>query len=258
MLTVHRHADVIDVRLDRPEVRNAFAPPLIAALTTWARESQGDTGVRAAVLSGAGPVFCAGADLTWMRESRTYNEARNLADAEQLADMFDALARLPFPLVGRVHGAALGGGAGLLAVCDLVVAAADTVIGFSEVRLGLLPAVIAPFVARRIGWSACRSLFLTARRIDGHEARRIGLVHDVVSVEALDAAVDRVVDELRGGAPSAHAAVKTLLGALEKGPDDWRRLTTTAIAKQRVSAEGQEGLSAFLDKRRPAWDPGGA
>lgn len=253
MLAVQRHDDVVHVRLDRPEVRNAFAPPLIAALTDWARESHGSAGVRAAVLSGAGKAFCAGADLTWMRESRAYGEADNLADAERLADLFEALARVPFPLVGRVHGAALGGGAGLLAVCDHVVVTADATIGFSEVRLGLIPAVIAPFVARRIGWSAARSLFLTGRRFDGTEAVRLGLAHEVVDAAALDAAVAAVLDDLHKGAASAHAAIKVLLGALEGEPHDVRLLTTAAIARQRVSADGQEGLTAFLEKRPPSW-----
>ncbi len=257
MLAVERKGDVVHVRLDRPEVRNALSPPLMAALTAWAREARDAQDVRVAVLSGAGPAFSAGADINWMRESKALDDAGNLADAERAADMFEALARVPFPLVGRAHGAALGGGAGLLAVCDHVVACADLSVGFSEVRIGLLPAVIAPWVARRIGWSACRSLFLTARRLDVDEARRLGLVHDVAPPGALDAAVGDVVDELRRGAPSAQRAVKTLLDALERDPDDARRLTTTAIARQRVSPEGQEGLTAFLEKRRPGWLIGG-
>src|SRR5690606_38392925 len=150
MLAVARQGNVVHVRLDRPDARNALSPGLIAALTAWAREAGNTRDIAAAVLSGAGPAFCAGADIGWMREARTLDEAANQADAERLADMFEAIARVPFPLVGRAHGAALGGGAGLLAVCDHVVAGPDLSVGFSEVRLGLLPAVIAPWVARRI------------------------------------------------------------------------------------------------------------
>lgn len=253
MLTIDRAGDVRFVRLNRPEVRNAFAPPLVHALTAWAHDAAADTSVRVAVLTGEGPVFCAGADLGWMQEMRAYDEARNLEDAGALADMFEALARVPFPLVARAHGAAIGGGAGLLAVCDHVVGTSDLVVGFTEVRLGLLPAVIAPFVLRRIGESAARSLFLTGRRIGATEAHRIGLLHDVVPAASLDDSVAQVVAELRDGAPSAQRATKGLLAQLATEAADVRGLTTRAIASQRVSPEGQEGLAAFFEKRPAAW-----
>ncbi len=253
MLTLHRRAAVIEVQLTRPEVRNAFAPPMIDALTAWARSAASDSAARVAVLSGAGPVFCAGADIGWMREMRAYDERRNQEDAARLADMFEALSAVPFPLIARVHGAALGGGSGLLAACDHVVAADDAIFGFTEVRLGLLPAVIAPYVARRLGWSAARSLFLTGRRISATEARRAGLVHDVVPAGDLDAAVARAVDDVMRGAPSAQRATKALFTQLEEGAASPRDLTIAAIAAQRVSPEGQEGLAAFLERRDPLW-----
>lgn len=255
MLTITRQDAVVEVEMNRPEVRNAFAPPMIEALTAWARGAAADATIRVVVMSGAGPVFCAGADLGWMRETRDYDRARNLADAERLAEMFDALDRLPMPLVARVHGAALGGGAGLLAVCDHVVATETTRIGFTEVRMGLLPAVIAPFVARRIGWSACRSLFLTGRRIDAVEAARLGLVHEAVAADALREATSQVVSDLLQGAPSAQRETKRLVAALSAGDRETRALTTEAIARQRVSPDGQEGLTAFLEKRAAAWVP---
>lgn len=256
MLTIQRSGDVVAVEIDRPEVRNAFAPPLIRSLTRWAREAATDTATRVAVLKGSGPVFCAGADLAWMQEVRGYDEAGNLADAGELADLFEALASVPFPLVGRAQGAAIGGGAGLLAVCDHVIASSDLMVAFTEVRIGLLPAVIAPFVTRRIGWSAARSLFLTGRRFGAAEAQRIGLVHDVVPAAEIDDRVSHVVDELRAGAPEAQRATKRLLAQLESGTADPRQATTMAIARQRVSEEGQEGLAAFLEKRRAAWQRG--
>lgn len=257
MLTIKRSGDIVSVQLNRPEVRNAFAPPLIRSLTSWARDAAADAGTRVAVLAGTGPVFCAGADLGWMQQMRGYDEARNLEDAGELADLFEALAQVPFPLVARAQGAALGGGAGLLAVCDHVVASSDLVVGFTEVRIGLLPAVIAPFVTRRIGWSAARSLFLTGRRIGAVDAQRIGLLHDVVPAAELDDRVAQVVDEFRAGAPEAQRATKRLLAQLEAGPPaDTRDATTLAIARQRVSQEGQEGLAAFLEKRRAAWQRG--
>lgn len=252
MLTVEHTGDVVFVRMDRPEVRNAFAPPLVRALTDWARDAAQDASTRVAVLTGTGPVFCAGADLAWMQEMRAYDEGRNLDDAGALADMFEALAQVPFPLVARAQGAAIGGGAGLLAICDHVVAASDLVVGFTEVRIGLLPAVIAPFVTRRIGESAARSLFLTGRRIGAAEAQRIGLLHDVVPAAELNDRVARVVAELRAGAPRAQRATKQLLAQIVPAAEV-RAATTQAIAHQRVSDEGQEGLAAFFDKRPPAW-----
>lgn len=256
MVTIQRTGDIVSVELNRPEVRNAFAPPLIRSLTSWARDAATDTDTRVAVLAGTGPVFCAGADLAWMQQTRNYDEARNLADAGELADLFEALAAVPFPLVARAQGAAIGGGAGLLAVCDHVIASSDLVVAFTEVRIGLLPAVIAPFVASRIGWSAARSLFLTGRRVGAADAQRIGLVHDVVPAAELDDRVAHVVEEVRAGAPEAQRATKRLLALLETGTADRREATTLAIARQRVSAEGQEGLAAFLEKRTAAWRRG--
>lgn len=253
MLTIARRGAIVEVQLNRPEVRNAFAPPMIDALTRWAREAAEDTSLRAAVLSGAGPAFCAGADLRWMREMRDYDEAANLGDAGALAAMFDALADVPCPLVARLQGAAIGGGGGLLAVCDHVVAAEDAVVAFTEVHIGLLPAVIAPYVMRRIGSSAARSLFLTGRRITAAQAQRLGLVHDVVANDDLDMAVARVVDEVLRGAPSAHRATKRLLASLDATSPEVAARTVLAIATQRVAEEGQEGLSAFLERREPSW-----
>ena len=245
---------VTTVTLNRPDVRNAFNEALITDLTAWARGVPGDGSVRVAVLQGAGAVFCAGADLQWMTKTLALSREDNLADAQQAAAMYGALDALPVPLIGRVHGAALGGGAGLAAVCDVVVTTADTMFGFTEVTLGILPAMIAPYVLRKIGVSAARALCLSGARFSAARAREIGLVQDVVTSAEMDEVVSGHVQQFLKGAPLAIAATKRLLRDIYgHRPEDIRALTVQAIARQRVSPEGQEGMRAFLDKRRPTW-----
>jgi methylglutaconyl-CoA hydratase len=242
------------VTLNRPDVRNAFNEELIAALTEWAKGVPADGSIRAAVLQGAGSVFCAGADVQWMSKMVGYSHEENLADARQAAAMLLALDSVPVPLIGRVHGAALGGGAGLCAVCDVVVAADDTVFGFTETTLGILPAMISPYVTARIGLSAARELCLNGARFPAARAREIGLVHEVVPATRLDLTVERHVAQFRRAAPSAVARTKSLLRDVAgRRPSDVMALTVDAIAHQRVSPEGQEGLRAFLEKRTPRW-----
>ena len=257
VLLVDRQGPVWRATLNRPAVRNAFDEPLIAALHAWATEvtRAADAGqARVAVIAGAGPVFSAGADLAWMRRMRDYTRDDNVRDAEAAAAMFAALDSLPVPLVGRIQGAALGGGAGLAAVCDVVVAADDAMFGFTEVRLGILPAVIGPFVVAKIGMSAARALFLTGGRFPAQLAHRLGLAHEVVPAAELDAVVDTVVRDLLLGAPSAQRRAKALLRDIAHRPAaDVRPLTSAALADQRVSADGQDGLDAFLHKRPAKW-----
>lgn len=255
LLLTRRDGPVEYVTLNRPDVRNAFSDEVIAELTAWAgRAAAEPRGLRVAVLSGAGKVFCAGADLTWMARSITYTEAQNVADARAMSEMFAALNTLPVPLIGRIHGAALGGGCGLAAVCDIVVAEDQTVFGFTETKLGILPAVISPFALAKIGRSAARELFLTGARFPAARAREIGLVHAVVPSAELDAAVERYVAELLSAGPEAVATAKTLIAEVwQMTPEDATRVTAETIAKRRVSAEGQDGLRAFLEKRKPSW-----
>ena len=198
-------------------------------------------------------MFCAGADVTWMSKTVHYTEEENLRDATAMSRMFAAIDALPVPVIGRIQGAALGGGAGLAAVCDIVVADEAALFGFTEVKLGILPAVISPFALAKIGRSAARELFLTGARFSAARAKEIGLVHAVVPAAELDAAVDRYVQELLSAGPEAVAAAKALI------PNVWGRplaeampITAAAIAARRVSPEGQEGLRAFLEKRKPA------
>ena len=243
------------VALNRPDVRNAFNETLIAELTAWAESINAPGGgQRVAILSGAGKVFCAGADLTWMSRSVGYTEDENVRDARAMARMFGALNDLPIPLVGRIHGAALGGGAGLAAVCDIVVAADDAVFGFTEAKLGILPAVISPFAVAKIGQSAARELFLTAARFSAARAREIGLVHHVVPVDSLDSAVNAIAAELLSSAPGAIAGAKRLIAAVAGEPaPEVADITARTIARHRVSEEGQTGMRAFLAKRKAPW-----
>lgn len=247
---------VLRVSLNRPDIRNAFDEEVIASLTRLARDAARDSALRAIVLSGEGPVFCAGADLAWMMKAVAYGRQDNLRDAEDLARLLELLDSLPVPLIGRVHGAALGGGAGLVAVCDIVVAADDAVFAFSETKLGILPAVIAPYVLAKMGVSAARELFLTGARFGAARAREIGLVHRVVPATSLDDTVDDYLREILASAPSAIASAKDLIREIQHSrPAEVIGITTSRIADQRVSVDGQEGMRAFLEKRKPKWVP---
>jgi methylglutaconyl-CoA hydratase len=254
MLSVSSDGPVVRVTLNRPEVRNAFNEDLIAELTAWAESVNPDGPVRVAVLSGAGKVFCAGADLTWMSRMVRYTREDNVRDARAMARMFDALDRLPIPLIGRIHGAALGGGVGLAAVCDIVVAAEDTAFAFTEVKLGILPAVISPYAIAKIGVSAARELFLTGARFSAERAQAIGLVHAIGPEAELDRMVAKYVNDLATSAPLAVAAAKRLIAEVSEATrTSATEQTIDAIAERRVSAEGQEGMGAFLAKRPPSW-----
>lgn len=253
-IRIDHDGPVVRVQLTRPEVRNAFNGEIVAALTGWAVDAAHSPDLRVAVLSGQGPTFSAGADLAWMRAAASYSWDENVRDARAAAEMFEALDRLPVPLIGRVQGAALGGGAGLVAICDMVVAAADATFGFTEVRLGIVPAVIAPYVIAKIGPSASRELFLRGARFDAARAREIGLVHEVVPETELDRAVDARIAEVLAGGPEAIATAKALIRRVAgRAPRDVAQLTAETIAERRASPEGADGLLAFLEKRTPRW-----
>lgn len=254
-LVVRREGAVEHVTLDRPDVRNAFNEQLIADLSAWAASAAADPTIRCAVIAGAGKAFCAGADVTWMARQIEYSREENMRDALAGARMFDALDTLPFPLIGRIHAAALGGGTGLAAVCDIAVADDACVFGFTEVRLGIVPALISPYVVAKIGRSAARELFLAGRRFSAQRAYEIGLVHAVVSPAELDSTVASYVNHILAGGPEAIATAKALIPAVwSRSPHDAAALTADTIAARRVSGEGQEGLRAFLERRKPSWD----
>ena len=254
-IDTRREGPVEYLTLNRPEVRNAFNERVVQELTAWAEVIEADEAVRVVVLAGAGSAFCAGADITWMARMASYTHEENVRDATTAARMFNALDRLSIPIVGRIHGAALGGGAGLAAVCDIVVADERTVFGFTEVKLGIVPAIVSPYVLAKIGPSAARELFLTGMRFDAARAKEIGLVHAVVAADQMDRTVEDYVQEILSAAPEAVAAAKALLKEVAGRPaQDTIELTAETLAARRVSAEGQEGLRAFLEKRKAKWN----
>jgi methylglutaconyl-CoA hydratase len=254
-ITTARDGPVERLTLNRPAVRNAFNERVIAELTTWAEATARDRAVRVVVLAGAGTVFSAGADLDWMARAARYSREENERDAVAASAMFAAIDVLPVPVIGRIQGAALGGGSGLAAVCDIVVADQDAVFGFTEVKLGIVPAVISPFVLAKIGRSAARELFLTGMRFSATRAREIGLVHAVVDAADLDATVNRYVAEVLAAGPESVAAAKALIRQVwPRHLADARSITAATLAERRTSPEGREGIAAFLEKRRATWN----
>ena len=245
-LRIERDGDLFRITLARPETRNAFDADLIAELS----EAFVDVGkARAVLLAGDGPSFCAGADVEWMRASVDLDLEANIADANALRGMLEAIDRCPAPVVARVQGHALGGGAGLVACSDLAIADERAVFAFSEVKLGIIPAVISPFALAKIGPSWARRYFVTGERFDAATALRMGLVHEVDA--NLDVAVERVLAELWSAGPRAARHAKKLVLERPDGPETARR-----IAERRTSEEGQEGLRAFLERRSPGWSGG--
>ena len=247
---------VVTVTMDRPEVRNAFAPTLIAELTRLAGELAADRSARVVVLTGAGGVFSTGADLNWMRSMKDYSREENVADSTRLDAMFRALWELPQPLIGRIEGHALGGGTGLAAVCDIAIAADEAMFAFTEVLLGLAPAVISPYVVRKTSLSFARSVFVTGERFGARRAREAGLVHEVVPAAELDAAVEAAVRRCLAAGPHAAAVAKRLPEIALLPLDEAAAQTVRIIAELRVGEEGQEGMSAFFGKRKPNWVSG--
>ncbi len=246
---------IASITLDRPQQHNAFDDELIGELLVMLNQIALDEAVRIVVLRAAGKSFSAGADLNWMRRMADYDEAQNLADAMQLAELMRRLNGLPKPTVARVQGAAFGGGVGLIACCDIALANEHALFSLSEVRLGLIPAVISPYVVRAIGERASRRYMLSAERFDASEALRLGLVHEVVAEADLDTRLDALIETLLAAGPAAQAAAKDLVLAVAGRPieADLVEDTATRIAAIRASDEGREGLAAFLEKRKPAW-----
>jgi methylglutaconyl-CoA hydratase len=256
----HVHDEMGTVTIDRPEVHNAFNEVVIAELTAAFGAMGERDDVRVVVLAGTGASFSAGADIHWMRRMVDYSYEENVADAGEMASMLRAIRACPKPVIARVHGATFGGGVGLTAACDVALAVRGVTFALTEVKLGILPAVISPYVQEKIGAGALRRYALTAERFDADEARRIGLVSEVVETEAaLDERIAFFAKLIRKNGPEAVAACKVVLREIQ--PVDWDEatgITTRRIAERRVSDEGQEGLRAFLEKRPPAWERHGS
>ncbi|WP_205712049.1 enoyl-CoA hydratase-related protein [Euzebya rosea] len=247
---------VATITMDRPEVRNAFNDTLIGELSSVAAALAADDDVRVVVLTGGGPVFSAGADLNWMGSMRDWSREENVADSRRMNGMLRSLWDLPKPLIGRVNGHAIAGGTGLTAVCDIVVAVRGAKLGLTEAVLGLAPAVISPYVVRKIGVSQARALFVTGELFDAEHAHRIGLVHQLVDdVDALDVAVAETVRRCLKAGPRAAAVAKTLPDLALDDLDVATDRTPGIIAELRVSEEGQEGIAAFFEKRPASWVP---
>ncbi|WP_226468639.1 enoyl-CoA hydratase-related protein [Luteimonas panaciterrae] len=256
-LLLQRTDAVARLRLNRPELHNAFDAALIAGLTGELERLAGDATVRIVVLEGEGASFSAGADLNWMRGMASASEAENRADALALARLMRTLDELPKPTIARVHGAAFGGGVGLVACCDIAIGTPEAKFGLTESKLGLLPAVISPYVIAAIGARQARRYFATAEIFDADVALKLGLLHEVVAADSLDAAVERQIGLLLKAGPLASAQAKALVRsvAAQTDRDALDDANAALIAKLRISPEGQEGLSAFLDKRPPVWIP---
>ena len=253
-IRVERSAKVGRIWLDRPEVHNAFNSKMVGELRAALRSLAADDAVRVVVLSGTGKSFCAGADLNWMRQIIRYSYEQNLAESLELAEWLHELSALPKPTVARVNGAAIGGGAGFASACDIIIASTDARFGLSEVKIGLVPACIAPYVLRRTGEGRARQYFLTGERFDARRALEIGLVNVAVEPAELDRKVDDVVSSLISSGPEALAKAKELLARVPgMSFDEAKRYTAEMIAGLRTSAEGQEGMAAFLEKRKPKW-----
>jgi len=246
---------VATITLNRPQLRNAFNETAIADIAMAFDEAGQDADVRAIVLAANGPAFCAGADLNWMKKMAGYSYAENEADALRLADMLRTIYFSPKPVVAKVQGDCYAGGMGLVAACDIVVVAEGVNFCLSEVKLGLIPATISPYVIKAMGEQASRRYFLTAERFDAFEARRLGLAHEVVAAEGLDATVAAIAGALVGNSPNALREAKKLVHDIAGLPIDDPLLADTAgrIAAIRASTEGKEGVAAFLEKRKPAW-----
>lgn len=255
-LLTERRGAVGVITLNRPEIRNAFDDALIASLTGALREMDADGSVRAVLLAGTGPAFCAGADLNWMKRMAGYGYEQNLADARALAEMLKTLDRMSKPTVARVHGPAFAGGTGLVAACDIAIGTSAAEFALTEIKLGLSPATISPYVIRAIGERAARRYFHTGERFGADEALRLGMLSKLSAPERLDAEVGEILTHLTQGGPEAHKKIKDLISVVSRGgPVTGTVIEDTArrIAEIRVSPEGREGIASFLEKRRPGW-----
>jgi methylglutaconyl-CoA hydratase len=256
-LELETHGDVAVIWMNRPEVRNAFNEIMIDELSQAFKSLESDAAIRAIVLAGRGPSFCAGADLNWMKKMAGYSSEQNYEDALGLATMLNTVYTLKKPTIARVHGHAYAGGMGLVAACDVAVAAFEAEFCLSEVRIGLIPATIGPYVVAAMGARASHRYMLSAERFTAAEAYRLGFVHEIAPAENVDEKIDELLVHFVRGGSAAHAGTKSLIDVITASPLDQTLIeeTATRIAKIRVSDEGKEGIRSFLEKRKPKWVP---
>ncbi len=257
MFTINRDQNnIVHIKLDRPEVHNAFNDELIDGLIhLFEEEINPDSSIRLVTLSGVGKSFCAGADLNWMKKMVDYSEEENKEDSLLLNKMFETMDSCPHPMLAKVQGAALGGGVGLVAVCDYAISEKNTVFGFTEVQLGLIPAVISPYIMSKIGAANCRAYFLSGSKFNAERAMQLNLIHEVVEFNDLDSRFEKLCFEFLKAAPAASKIAKLLIGENLRA-SSWTDLidtTTSLIAERRISKEGQEGMKSLLEKRKPLW-----
>lgn len=253
-LITNKKESILTISLNRPEVRNAFNDELIFELSTIFSKEALEKDIRLVIIKGEGKVFSAGGDLNWMKKAATYTREKNIQDALTLSQLLETMNTLPKPLIGQVHGAVLGGGMGLVSVCDYVIATDDTKFGFSEVKLGLIPAVIGPFVIKKIGYSQTRAYFLSGEQFDAKRAYELGLVHQIVKASELDEATQKCCLNFLSNSPNALKVAKEFIQKLCNNQlKDKDLLSAQTLADLRSSPEGQEGIKAFLEKRKPKW-----
>jgi methylglutaconyl-CoA hydratase len=253
-LEVKEEENIATVVLNNPEIHNAFNEVLIKEIQDCIKSLGKDPNIGIIVLTGNGKSFCAGADLKWMRKMVDFTKEENISDSTDLANMFEVMHRCPKPIIGKINGSAIGGGVGLVAVCDIAVSSEEAKFAFSEVKLGIIPAVISPYVVPKIGLSYARELFLTGQRFDAHKAKEIGLVHYVIPEDDLDEKIAEIIKLLGSSGPQAMAESKELLRRVSyMGEEEYKNYTIEKIAELRISKEGQEGIGAFLAKRKPNW-----
>jgi methylglutaconyl-CoA hydratase len=253
-LEIQKNRNIATINLNRPDVHNAMNEKLMKELTSCFKELIKAKDVRIIVLTGKGKSFCAGADLNWMKSMVQYSKEENIKDSRLLLDLYEEIYNCPKPVIGRVNGHAFGGGIGLFAVCDITIAVPGCKFAFSEVKLGIIPAVISTYIVRRIGLTNMRRLFVTGERFDSNYAKEIGLIDIVVPEEELDNKVQKYIEILNSSGPIAIKKVKKLVDAYEKmDVKDYKEFTVKKIAELRVSDEGQEGINAFLEKRKSIW-----
>lgn len=246
--------NVAYVTLNRPEVHNAFNDTMLTELTNLFTQIAKDNNIRIVVITGNGKSFCAGADVNWMKKIVNYTYEENIKDSNKIADCMYALYTLPQPTIARVNGHAIGGGMGFVGTCDIVISVDTAQFSLSEVKIGLVPACISPYIIRKVGEGGCREFFITGERLTAEKALKAGLVNSVVPIEKLDSAVEEIVNRLLSSGPNAIASCKELLRNVpQMNLEDAKEYTVKVIAKLRVSEEGQEGMNAFLEKRKPKW-----